>query len=142
MEISIIKNDRELKAMSKRLNAFLDAHAEDLEHLNPEDAEKMELMCLVIKAYEDKRYPLPEVSPIDFIKFMMEQKGLKVKDIAAFYLISGLDNFAGLTVDFLYGKIIFVCILVYGADDTVYSIYSVITFDQHRSVSIDNSSES
>lgn len=82
MEISMIKNDRELKTMTKRLNAFLDAHTEDLEHLSPQDEEEMELMCLVIKAYEDKRYPLPEVNPVDFIKFMMEQKGLKMKDIA------------------------------------------------------------
>ena len=100
MEISMIKNDRELKAMTKRLNAFLDAHAEDLEHLSPQDEEKMELMCLVIKAYEDKRYPLPEVNPIDFIKFMMEQKGLKMKDIApcfgtlsrAYEVLSGKRN--------------------------------------------------
>lgn len=100
MEISMIKNDQELKAMTKRLNAFLDAHAEDLEHLSPQDEEKMELMCLVIKAYEDKRYPLPEVNPIDFIKFMMEQKGLKMKDIApcfgtlsrAYEVLSGKRN--------------------------------------------------
>lgn len=47
MEISMIKNDQELKVMTKRLNAFLDAHAEDLEHLSPQDEEEMELMCLV-----------------------------------------------------------------------------------------------
>lgn len=100
MEISMIKNDQELKAMTKRLNAFLDAHAEDLEHLSPQDEEEMELMCLVIKAYEDKHYPLPEVNPIDFIKFMMEQKGLKMKDIApcfgtlsrAYEVLSGKRN--------------------------------------------------
>ncbi len=100
MEISMIKNDQELKVMTKRLNAFLDAHAEDLEHLSPQDEEEMELMCLVIKAYEDKRYPLPEVNPIDFIKFMMEQKGLKMKDIApcfgtlsrAYEVLSGKRN--------------------------------------------------
>ena len=100
MEISMIKNDQELQVMTKRLNAFLDAHAEDLEHLSPQDEEEMELMCLVIKAYEDKRYPLPEVNPIDFIKFMMEQKGLKMKDIApcfgtlsrAYEVLSGKRN--------------------------------------------------
>ena len=100
MEISMIKNDQELKVMTKRLNAFLHAHAEDLEHLSPQDEEEMELMCLVIKAYEDKRYPLPEVNPIDFIKFMMEQKGLKMKDIApcfvtlsrAYEVLSGKRN--------------------------------------------------
>ena len=81
MEINTIKNDDELRAMVARVNAFLEAHADELENLNPEDAEELELMSLVIGAYEDKRFPEPKVDPVDFIKFMMEQKGPKVKDL-------------------------------------------------------------
>lgn len=81
MEINTIKNDDELRAMVARVNAFLEAHADELDNLNPEDAEGLELMSLVIGAYEDKRFPEPKVDPVDFIKFMMEQKGLKVKDL-------------------------------------------------------------
>ena len=81
MEISTIKNDDELRAMVARVNTFLEAHADELDNLNPEDAEELELMSLVIGAYEDKRFPEPKVDPVDFIKFMMEQKGLKVKDL-------------------------------------------------------------
>ncbi|WP_294436269.1 hypothetical protein [uncultured Victivallis sp.] len=81
MEINTIKNDDELRAMVARVNAFLEAHADELDNLNPEDAEELELMSLVIGAYEDKRFPEPKVDPVDFIKFMMEQKGLKVKDL-------------------------------------------------------------
>lgn len=68
--------------MSERINAFLAAHADELDNLKPEDAEELELMSLVLGAYEDKRLPFPEPDPIDFIKFMMEQKELKVRDIA------------------------------------------------------------
>ncbi len=82
MEINIITNDDELRAMTARLNAFLAAHADELDRLNKQDAEELELLSLVIKAYEDKRFPLPEIDPVNFIKFMMEQKKLKVKDIA------------------------------------------------------------
>ena len=81
MEINTIKNDDELRAMVARVNAFLEAHADELDNLNPEDAEELELMSLVIGAYEDKRFPEPKVDPVDFIKFMMEQKGLKAKDL-------------------------------------------------------------
>lgn len=81
MEINTIKNDDELRAMVARVNAFLEAHADELDNLKPEDAEELELMSLVIGAYEDKRFPEPKVDPVDFIKFMMEQKGLKVKDL-------------------------------------------------------------
>ena len=82
MEISTIKNDDELRAMVARANAFLEAHADELDNLNPEDAEELELMSLVIGAYEDKRFHFPDPDPVDFIKFMMDQKGLKVKDLA------------------------------------------------------------
>jgi HTH-type transcriptional regulator/antitoxin HigA len=81
MEINIITSDEENRAMGKRLDAFIETHP-DLENLSKKDAEEFELLCMVIKNYEDKRYPEPEVDPIDFIKFMMEQKDLKVKDIA------------------------------------------------------------
>ncbi len=83
MEISIITNEDELRAMTERLNAFLTAHATELDNLSPKDSEELELLSLVIKAYEEKRFPMPEIDPIDFIKFLMEQKGLKVKDIAS-----------------------------------------------------------
>ena len=52
MEINTIKNDDELRAMVARVNAFLEAHADELDNLNPEDAEELELMSLVIGAYE------------------------------------------------------------------------------------------
>ena len=82
MEISTIKNDDEMRAMTARINAFLEAHADELDNLKPEDAEELELMSLVLGAYEDKRFHFPDPDPVDFIKFMMEQKGLKVKDLA------------------------------------------------------------
>lgn len=100
MEISTIKNDDEMRAMTARINAFLEAHADELDNLTPEDAEELELMSLVLGAYEDKRFHFPDPDPIDFIKFMMEQKGLKMKDIApcfgtlsrAYEVLSGKRN--------------------------------------------------
>lgn len=100
MEISTIKNDDEMRAMTARINAFLEAHADELDNLTPEDAEELELMSLVLGAYEDKRFHFPDPDPVDFIKFMMEQKGLKMKDIApcfgtlsrAYEVLSGKRN--------------------------------------------------
>ncbi len=83
MEISTIKNENEYKAMCDRLDAFLDAHAEELNSLSEQDAEELKLISLVIGDWEDSHYHFPDPDPIDFIKFMMEQKGLKVKDIAS-----------------------------------------------------------
>lgn len=82
MEISIIKNEEEYRAMCQRLDQFLDTHAEELNDLKPEDREELKLISLVIGDWEDAHYHIAEPDPIDFIKFMMDQKQMKVKDIA------------------------------------------------------------
>lgn len=82
MEINIIKGEAEYRAMCRRLDAFFEAHADDLNELSPEAAEELKLLTLVIGDWEDEHYPVPDPDPVEFIKFMMEQKGLKVKDIA------------------------------------------------------------
>lgn len=82
MDIKIIKNDEEMYEMSNRINKFLADHANELDNLAPELQDELDLMSLVLREYENKRYHFAPPDPIDFIKFMMEQKGLKVKDIA------------------------------------------------------------
>ncbi|WFQ80298.1 transcriptional regulator [Xenorhabdus sp. SF857] len=41
----------------------------------------MEVMVLLIEAYEEKHYPIDPPDPIEAIKFRMEQSGLTVKDL-------------------------------------------------------------
>ena len=82
MDIKIIKNDEEMYAMSARINEFLAKYADNLDNLPSELQDELDLMSLVLREYESKRYHFENPDPIDFIKFMMEQKGLKVKDIA------------------------------------------------------------
>ena len=83
MNITVINDEQEYQAACKRMDDFLEAHADELDRL-PEKADReFRLLALVIGDYENKHYPLPKADPIEFIKFMMEQKCLKVKDIAA-----------------------------------------------------------
>ena len=82
MEINIIRTEEEYREMSRRLDAFLDAHAEDLNALTGEAEEELKLMSLVIGDWENAHYHIPDPDPIDFIRFMMEQKAMKVRDIA------------------------------------------------------------
>ncbi len=41
----------------------------------------MELLFLVIGDYEEKHFPMDSPDPIEVIKFMMDQQGLKKKDL-------------------------------------------------------------
>jgi len=45
------------------------------------EAELADLLTLLIEDYEEKSYKLPKASPLEVIAFLMEQHGLKQKDL-------------------------------------------------------------
>src|SRR5882757_2903429 len=47
-----------------------------------EERELADLLTLLIEDYEKKHYRLPKSSPLEVIAFLMEQHGLKQKDLA------------------------------------------------------------
>lgn len=83
MSITVINTEQEYLDACKRMDDFLDRHAEELNRLPPDADKEFRLLSLVIADYENKHYPIPHADPIEFIRFMMEQKNLKVKDIAS-----------------------------------------------------------
>lgn len=82
MNITVINTEKEYQAACRKLDEFLEKHAAELDHLPTEADKEFRLLSLVIGEYENRHYPIPPADPIEFIRFMMEQKGLKVKDIA------------------------------------------------------------
>ena len=48
---------------------------------SPEESELADLLTLLIEDYESKHYALPRASPLQVIEFLMEQHGLKQKDL-------------------------------------------------------------
>lgn len=49
--------------------------------LTPAEKELAELLTLLIEDFEEKRYRLPRARPLDVVRFLMEQHGLKQKDL-------------------------------------------------------------
>jgi len=50
--------------------------------LTAAEKELAELLTLLIKDFEEKRYRLPKGKPLDVLRFLMEQHGLLQKDLA------------------------------------------------------------
>jgi len=48
---------------------------------SPEEAELADLFTLLIEEFEEKHYKLPESSPLAMLQFLMDQHGLKQKDL-------------------------------------------------------------
>jgi HTH-type transcriptional regulator / antitoxin HigA len=77
MQLRVIRNDDEYHA------ALQDA--ERLVALDParesEDADRLEILTLLIEDYESKTYKFDAPDPVDAISFRMEEQGLKQKDL-------------------------------------------------------------
>ncbi|OCH41599.1 ImmA/IrrE family metallo-endopeptidase [Aliivibrio fischeri] len=58
-----------------------------IQQLTPgsEEAERLELLTILIENYESSNYAIEPVDPIDAIKFRMAEKGLKQVDLAPYF---------------------------------------------------------
>jgi HTH-type transcriptional regulator/antitoxin HigA len=74
----LIRSEEQLAAYTKALYR-LTAGA----HPTPAQVEAIELLTLLIERYEEKHYALPAASPADELRFLLAQRSLKQRDIAA-----------------------------------------------------------
>lgn len=77
MNIKPIRTSYDYEAALRAVEPFFDNEPE----MNTQEGDLFEVMCLLIEEYEKKHYPIEAPSPIEAIKFRMEQQGLTVKDL-------------------------------------------------------------
>lgn len=75
MTLKPIRTNQEYDLALKRLNEIFDAEE------NTPQANEAEILVLLIENYEEKKFPIPELDPIDAIKERMSQLDLKQKDL-------------------------------------------------------------
>ncbi|MFN7938550.1 MAG: hypothetical protein U0R19_34800 [Bryobacteraceae bacterium] len=68
------------KAEYTRLTELL-LEFDERENLSPEEEALAEVLTLLIEDYETKYHPLPRVSPTESLRALMDERGLKHKDI-------------------------------------------------------------
>jgi HTH-type transcriptional regulator/antitoxin HigA len=75
MNWKVIKTEAEHKIAVKR--------AMEIFHAEPDTPEDDELgvLLILIKDFEDKNYPMPELDALEVIKIKMEEMGIKNKDL-------------------------------------------------------------
>lgn len=83
MTIKPIRNDDDLRAAFRRLEAIFQAEA------GTPEADEMEVLVTLIEAYENKHFPIGPPDPVEAIKFRMEQMGLAPRDLEPYIGPSG-----------------------------------------------------
>ena len=77
MKLKLIKSKKEYQACLDWVDAQFDRSIKP----DSEDGQKLQVMLLLVKQYEDEHYPIPTPDPIEAIKLKMEEKGLRNKDL-------------------------------------------------------------
>ncbi len=79
-KIRILKTERDHRVAVEKMSELMDADIKP----NTSAEVEFELLQLVISSYESKVAPRPKVTPVEAIKFRMEQQGLARKDLVPF----------------------------------------------------------
>ena len=75
MDIRPLKTEADYQAALKEIETLMHAEAE-----TPE-GDRLDVLVTLAEAYEARHYPLELPDPVEAIKYVMEQKGLTVKDL-------------------------------------------------------------
>jgi HTH-type transcriptional regulator / antitoxin HigA len=73
MKIRILKSEKEYEAALSEIENMMESE----DH----DSDRLELLALLIRDYEDKHYRIDLPDPLEAITFRMEQMGLTRKDL-------------------------------------------------------------
>jgi HTH-type transcriptional regulator / antitoxin HigA len=75
MDIRPIKSERDYRKALKEIEVLFDAK------LGTPEGDRLDVLTTLVEAYEAKHYPIDAPDPIEAIYFVMEQQGLKRKDL-------------------------------------------------------------
>jgi HTH-type transcriptional regulator/antitoxin HigA len=74
-EVIVIENDRDLKAAQALITALGGAR-------KASDIARLRAQALLLQAYEASRWPVTPASPVELIRYAMDQHGLSPADMA------------------------------------------------------------
>ena len=78
MELRPIRTKRDCDVALKEAELLWDAR------VGSKDADRLEVLTLLIQDYEREHYPIPDPKPIDFLLHVMDARGLTRKDLEPF----------------------------------------------------------
>lgn len=88
---SAISSEKELERLTEEVDRLMTKGIKQGE-LSPEEESLLELLAILVEAYEDEHYPIPDVPPNEILKFLMEENDLKQSDLLHIFGSSGIAS--------------------------------------------------
>lgn len=80
MKPKIIRSEAAYEAALVRIDELMDGDPDPASA----EGEELDLLSLLVEKYEDKKFPMDLPSPVEAIRFRMDQQGLKAKDLVSY----------------------------------------------------------
>lgn len=84
-----IQSDEEYEIMLANINELM---SKGEMRLSPEEERLLETLAILVESYEDEHYPMPELSPNDFLKCLMEEREVRQSDLLSVFGSSGVAS--------------------------------------------------
>jgi HTH-type transcriptional regulator/antitoxin HigA len=82
---SAIKTDRQYERMLAEVWRLM---RKGTDNLSAEEMALLELISVLIENYEDQKYPIPDAAPHDVLRTLMQERGLRQKDMVHIFRFS------------------------------------------------------
>ena len=80
-EVKVIRSDEQYRDYLEQVHGLMRQHPER----GSQDAERLELLSVLVDDYEAHRYPVEAPDPVDAILFRMQERGLKQSDLVPYF---------------------------------------------------------
>ncbi len=84
--IKPIRNKTDYKIALKRVDEIIISNPKK----GSNDYDELDILGTLVSAYEDIHYPIAAPSPLEAVKYIMEEQGLKAKDLVPYFGSKGL----------------------------------------------------
>ena len=84
-----IQSEEEYELMLENINELM---SKGETRLSPEEERLLETLAILVEAYEDEHYPMPELAPNEALKYLMKENDLKQSDLLHIFGSSGIAS--------------------------------------------------
>jgi len=76
MDIQPIRTDADHQAALREISALMEAEP------NTPEGDRLDILATMVERYEQKRWPIPKATPLEVLRFMMEQNDRTQADLS------------------------------------------------------------
>lgn len=82
MNITPVHNDDDYQETMARIDVLMDLNGGEGPEMGTPEADELEIRAVLAERYEEEAFPLDLPSPVDAVKFALEQRGLVQSDLS------------------------------------------------------------